>query len=139
MATVEVYTKASIDTALAGKASTSHAATHASAGSDPITIAQSQVTGLVAALDTVMALLVMILPMIMQRLLLQSPHVREEEQFSFLRENIGFLSKLRFLLGQLFKELMLLDGLNMPRNQLVYRRVLNLQHRHSLLTLLFES
>jgi hypothetical protein len=54
MATVEVYTKASIDTALAGKASISHAATHASAGSDPITIAQSQVTGLVAALDAVM-------------------------------------------------------------------------------------
>jgi len=54
MATVEVYTKASVDTALAGKASTSHASTHASAGSDPITIAQSQVTGLVAALDAVM-------------------------------------------------------------------------------------
>lgn len=35
---------------------TAHAATHASAGSDPITIAQSQVTGLTAALDAKAAL-----------------------------------------------------------------------------------
>ena len=36
--------------ALAGKASTTHASTHASGGTDAITIAQSQVTGLVAEL-----------------------------------------------------------------------------------------
>jgi len=54
MATVEVYTKASMDTVLAGKASTAHASTHASAGSDPITISQSQVTGLVTLLDATM-------------------------------------------------------------------------------------
>jgi len=39
-----------LDTALSGKASTTHASTHAPAGSDPLTVAQSQVTGLPADL-----------------------------------------------------------------------------------------
>lgn len=39
-----------LTTALAGKASTTHASTHASGGSDEVTLAQSQITGLVSAL-----------------------------------------------------------------------------------------
>ena len=37
--------------ALSGKASTTHASTHASGGSDEVTLAQSQITGLVSALS----------------------------------------------------------------------------------------
>jgi hypothetical protein len=42
--------KTYVDTGLAGKASTAHAATHAAAGSDPVTLTQDQITGLAAAL-----------------------------------------------------------------------------------------
>lgn len=42
--------KGYVDTGLAGKAAATHAATHAAAGSDPVTLTQAQITGLVAAL-----------------------------------------------------------------------------------------
>lgn len=48
--------KGYIDTGLAGKASSTHAATHAAAGSDPVTLTQAQVTGLVSALAALLPL-----------------------------------------------------------------------------------
>lgn len=45
-----ILADSTVAAALALKASTTHAATHASAGSDPLTLAQSQITGLSAAL-----------------------------------------------------------------------------------------
>ena len=41
-----------LDTTVAGKASTTHAATHGAAGSDPVTVASSQVTGLATSATT---------------------------------------------------------------------------------------
>ncbi|MEV6181347.1 hypothetical protein [Streptomyces sp. NPDC052015] len=49
-AALNAASKGYVDTGLATKAAVSHASTHASAGSDPVTLAQSQITGLVAAL-----------------------------------------------------------------------------------------
>lgn len=42
--------KGYVDTVAATKASATHASTHAAAGSDPVTLTQAQITGLVAAL-----------------------------------------------------------------------------------------
>jgi hypothetical protein len=42
--------KGYVDTVAAGKASTTHASTHAAAGSDPVTLTQAQITGLASAL-----------------------------------------------------------------------------------------
>src|SRR5258705_532852 len=41
---------ADLNTSMAGKAAASHAAAHTSGGADPLTLAQSQITGLVADL-----------------------------------------------------------------------------------------
>ena len=48
--------KTYVDTGLAGKASTTHASTHAAAGSDPVTLTQAQITGLVSALAALLPL-----------------------------------------------------------------------------------
>lgn len=53
MATVTGMTAAATNAALAGKASTTHAATHAAAGSDPLTLSQSQITNLTSDLSTI--------------------------------------------------------------------------------------
>lgn len=45
-----------VDVAIAGDAPTAHAASHAAAGADALTLAQSQVTGLVAALAAIGAM-----------------------------------------------------------------------------------
>jgi len=47
---------ARLDAIATGKADVTHAATHAAAGADPVTLAQSQITGLVAALAALLPL-----------------------------------------------------------------------------------